>query len=94
MVTEVYARATFAGRAGEVFRLRTPATTLEAVLDSTLAPDDPGGRPFSLVFRATAGPPLPQQTFTVEHEEIGTFDLFLVPIAADQKGTLYEAVIA
>jgi hypothetical protein len=48
--------------------------------------------PFSLVF---AGPPnlrLPQQTYMVEHDTLGTFPLFLVPIKPEKDSSRYEAV--
>ncbi len=47
---------------------------------------------FSIVFR---GPPdtfLPQGMYRLHHAEIGTFDLFVVPIRQDQHGFYYEAV--
>jgi hypothetical protein len=28
----------------------------------------------------------------MEHEEIGAFDIFLVPIGPDEQGLLYEAI--
>jgi hypothetical protein len=28
----------------------------------------------------------------MEHEEIGAFDIFLVPIGPDEEGLLYEAI--
>ena len=50
---------------------------------------EPGGRaPFSLVFRGGPSPPLPQRIHRVEHEGLGTIEIFLVPIASDR----YEAV--
>jgi hypothetical protein len=36
--------------------------------------------PFSLMFKASAGAPLPQGSYTLEHARIAPFDLFLVPI--------------
>jgi hypothetical protein len=50
------------------------------------------GRPFSIVFRGPTDPPLPQRIYRFEHEAIGTFELFIVPIAADAQGVRYEAV--
>ena len=48
--------------------------------------------PFALVFRGPAGDVLPQGTYHVEHDALGAFDLFLVPIGADADGVRYEAV--
>ncbi len=47
---------------------------------------------FSVFF---AGPPdllLPQHIYTLEHEQMGTFDIFLVPVGRDASGLRYEAV--
>ena len=47
---------------------------------------------FSLIFQGPAAPQLPQRTYAVEHEKIGSFTLFLTAIAADDEGISYEAV--
>lgn len=47
---------------------------------------------FSILFHGPAEPMLPQQTYTIEHPQMGNFDLFLVPIGADQEKVQYEAV--
>jgi hypothetical protein len=46
---------------------------------------------FSLYF---VGPEsyLEQKIYSVEHEQMGVFDLFLVPVGHDQNGFRYEAV--
>ena len=48
---------------------------------------------FSVLFSGPPEPVLSQRIFQIEHDTMGTFDLFLVPIAADEKGATYEAVI-
>lgn len=74
------------GEAGELFELR-----LAASVPIGLAP--PSGRePFSILFRGPADPILPQRTYAVEHATLGRFDLFLVPLGADDNGARYEAV--
>ena len=50
--------------------------------------------PFSLVFRGPADRLLPQRIYRLEHEAIGGFDLFLVPIGRDGAGVRFEAVFA
>lgn len=54
----------------------------------------PGARPepFSTYFRGARQPILPQRIYQVEHESLGTMDLFLVPIGPDGQGMRYEAV--
>jgi uncharacterized protein DUF6916 len=47
---------------------------------------------FSLVFTGPADRLLPQQIYPFEHDQIGSFDLFIVPIGKDVKGFRYEAV--
>lgn len=47
---------------------------------------------FSLQFRGPLKPQLQQQTHQVEHEKLGTFEIFLAPISADPQGTVYEAI--
>lgn len=48
---------------------------------------------FSLEFRGPQQPLLPQSIYPLQHEQLGAFDLFLVPIAREQEGLRYEAII-
>jgi len=48
--------------------------------------------PFRLVFHGPADPILPQRTYRLEHEALGTLDMFLVPVGRDARGTTYEAI--
>ncbi len=56
----------------------------------------PGPRvqPFSVYFQGPPGPLLPQRTYRIAHDGMGTLELFLVPLGPDPKGggMLYEAV--
>jgi hypothetical protein len=73
------------------FRISPPdAAAFEVELvEVTEIPSTPGGRAqFSLVFRGGPNPPLEQQIYAVEHDQLSELDIFLVPIAADR----YEAV--
>ena len=47
---------------------------------------------FSLFFRGPAEVPLPQNTYALEHDAMGTHELFMVPISRDQNGFRYEVV--
>jgi hypothetical protein len=47
---------------------------------------------FSIVFRTLNDFFLGQGLRALEHDEMGKFELFLVPIGRDEKGTSYEAV--
>lgn len=51
-------------------------------------------QPFSVIFKGPAEPLLAQGTYPLENEELGTLELFLVPVASDDQGTEYEAVFA
>jgi hypothetical protein len=50
--------------------------------------------PFALVFAAPMKGPLPQQTYPLEHAELGRLELFLVPISASDGECRYEAVFS
>jgi hypothetical protein len=95
---ESFTLETFEGRLGERFRVSfepDQATEVELVETISLGEDAEGGRaPFSLLFRTELHEPYPQRIYPVEHEELGRFELFLVPIAPDERGSLYEAVFS
>lgn len=47
---------------------------------------------FSIVFLGPVDTYLGQGTRSLKHNEMGQFDLFIVPIAQDQEGVYYQAV--
>jgi hypothetical protein len=47
---------------------------------------------FSITFRGPGEELLPQGLYPFEHDAIGPFDLFIVPIGQDEQGIYYEAV--
>ena len=47
---------------------------------------------FSAFFYGPADHFLPQMTYRMEHGQLGELDVFLVPVASDQRGLRYEAV--
>ena len=59
-------------------------------MGSTVGPT--GRNPFSAVLRGPENDMPEQGTYAVEHGELGSFELFLVPIGPDDKGMKYEAV--
>jgi hypothetical protein len=83
------ARDTFAGRIGERFAA-TPADGEPVEL--VLARCDDASPGFSLLFHAPDLRLVPQQTFRVEHAQLGDFPMFLVPLGPDEQGMRYEAV--
>lgn len=66
------------------------ATELVEAVESRHA--GPTRTAFTLLFRGPPEPILAQQSFQVRHPRLGQFDLFLVPVGADQAGVRYEAV--
>lgn len=51
-------------------------------------------RPFSLIFQEANSAVRPQQIYHLAHPEVGDFDIFLVPIASDSRGTHYQAIFS
>jgi hypothetical protein len=97
---------TLAAQLNSVFRVRLgPARVVE--LELAYAKLDPGNPPvrhpgpfddddcerFSLVFRGPRDQPLEQRIHKFEHDQIGRFELFIVPILSRDTARLhYEAV--
>ena len=47
---------------------------------------------FSLMFDGPESPVLPQRIYSLEHENIGRFDLFIVPVEKVPDGIRYQAL--
>ena len=54
--------------------------------------EETGLERFSAFFRGPNDRFLEQQTYSFQHDEMGDFALFLVPVKQDQNGFRYEAV--
>lgn len=53
-----------------------------------------GKEGFSLIFRGSAEMPLKQDTYVIEHEQLGMFSFLVVPVGTnDKRGPHYEVVI-
>jgi hypothetical protein len=102
---ERFTVATFAERLGETFRVYPDAGDATRCLDMALiettdlsardrqqSVDSERRAPFSVVFRGPATPILPQRIYRIEHPEIGSCEIFLVPIGPDEQGLHYEAI--
>jgi hypothetical protein len=98
---ETFTLETFADRIGERFVVAAETGDLDAELVEATALtgmsghelETPGDRgPFSLVFLGPVEPILPQAIYRFEHDELGAFDIFVVPIGRDERGVSYEAV--
>lgn len=53
---------------------------------------DAAREPFSLLFLNNAPVLFPQQTYRMRHARLGELGIFLVPIAMNRDGFVYEAV--
>jgi hypothetical protein len=89
----------FAGRIGERFRFRANADAamdvelINATVLGSPSAVDPGRRkPFSILFRGPLTPVWQQRIYRVEHDGMGSFELFIVPVGPKNGGMEYEAV--
>src|SRR5579859_1573533 len=87
----------FASRLNETFAVdvdqgRSPFVLVEA--RPLAAPATPGmvRAPFSLVFLNASPVLFPQRIYQMENDGLGGFGIFLVPVARNQDGFLYQAV--
>ncbi len=91
-------REDFAKHLNQHFRLRSDSGELKLELIEATAigtsgkPPDGTRAPFSVVFRGPKEAPLAQMIYHVEHQAMGKFGLFMVPIGPDDQGMLYEVV--
>jgi len=78
-----------------VFRAAGPRGTVDLVLTAVEErtfgrPGDPvRSRQFSLEFRAADGTPLREGAYSVDHDQLGTFLLFVTPTRTDASGARY-----
>ena len=56
------------------------------------ATEHEGMERFSVYFKGPEAPLLPQKTYTLQHAQMGEFEIFLVPISPNDQGSRYEAV--
>lgn len=93
---ESFTHETFAGREGDRFRIRLEdGTTLETRLRSARTWGEGSANhrvPFTLTFVGPLAPVLPQRIYRLEHDGMGAFEIFLVPVGPDSDGMQYEAV--
>lgn len=88
----------FAGCVNEPFSAALNGMDMEFVLVEArpLPPPSPSANaaraPFSLLFRNTSPVLFPQQIYPMRHARIGEVGIFLVPIAQERAGFLYQAV--
>jgi hypothetical protein len=89
---------TFAPRVGEAFDVAlgeaSAPMTLVEVRPLAPVPSFLGAvrSPFSLLFRSASPIVLPQKIYRLRNAVLGVLDIFLVPVARDGAGIVYEAV--
>jgi hypothetical protein len=47
---------------------------------------------FSVYFQGPSETHLPQQVYQMQHDQMGEFEIFLVPVSQNERGFRYEAV--
>lgn len=87
----------FAGLVNETFAAalqdgEVPFVLVEARPIAAEAMHGAARAPFSLLFRNTASFLLPQQIYQMRHPALGEIGIFLVPVAREREGFLYQAV--
>jgi hypothetical protein len=92
----------FTPHIGTEFVCRTPdGGTYPLRLNEAVAAGEQGRKvpgkeelrsPFSLLFLGPESPVLPQSIYPLEHTELGTLPLFIVPVGKEGGGILYQAV--
>jgi hypothetical protein len=86
----------FAGHVNETF----PAALNEGEVPFVLvearglpAQPSPAARaPFALLFRNASSFLFPQQIYRMRHPRLGEIGIFLVPVAREREGFLYQAI--
>ena len=89
--------ASFQPLVGQTFGVEiTGESSIQLTLtEANLGPwQPPEGSPsaFELMFRGPSDPILPQATYRLTHPELGSLDIFIVPIAHSDERTTYQAV--
>lgn len=93
-MADIPQHAAFAGHLNTIFQIylddgNTVDAKLVEVSDLLLSP---GQERFAIIFRGPNETFLGQGNHRFVHDQMGEFELFLVPISQDDQGTNYEAV--
>ena len=79
--------------AGQQTNLTVRLTSAADLSDKAVQDNRRTGRtPFSLLFHGPADTFIPQGTYTVRHQAMGEFPLFLVPLGPQDGHMRYEAI--
>jgi hypothetical protein len=83
---------TFGEHVNSTFRVQRERATIALELVEVADRSTRRQVTFSLMFRGPQRPLLTQQIYPFEHDRLGRFDLFIVPVRQDGSGVYYEAV--
>ena len=85
----------FSAHVNETFNAQLDDSEVPFVLvEARSVQGSPGAmrEPFSLLFRNGSSFLFPQQTYVMRHPGLGEVGIFLVPVAREREGFLYQAV--
>ncbi|WP_244557916.1 DUF6916 family protein [Rhizobium hainanense] len=87
----------FARCVGEGFEIDMGAASLVLTLIEARPLPERGFKgmmraPFALLFRSMSKVLLPQQIYRLKNATLGILDIFLVPVARDKDGIIYQAI--
>ena len=87
----------FKDHVGSVFTVTYPdiapiVLTLDEAKPMTNYNQNAKREPFSLTFGGPGDVMLSQQMHRLKHDKMGDLDIFLVPVAKNERGYLYQAV--
>jgi len=96
-VMQFFQLSHFAGHLNETFKVDIDQISTSFVLvEARPLPYRPTAgmvrEPFSLLFRNEAAVVFPQRIYSIRHDSLGEFGIFLVPIARDRDGFIYQAL--
>ncbi len=89
----------FASCVGSGFEIEIGASAMTLTLaEARPLPEakQPGLRrqPFSLMFRSSSQVVLPQKLYSLRNAALGQVAIFLVPVARDRQGIVYQAIFS
>jgi hypothetical protein len=87
----------FAGCLGQGFDVDLGATSVALTLSEARPLPQQGfaaamRQPFSLLFRSGSPVVLPQKIYRMTNATVGPVDIFIVPVARDRQGIVYQAI--
>ena len=93
-MSELPQRDDFAGHLNSNFRVffDGQSATETELTQVTKVREMPRYTAFAILLRAPGDTPPEQMLYKVEHDALGTMELFLVPVQQDEKGLYFEAV--